>query len=215
METFGSSPTPENKAPQRDKDLNPQEGLELAAQLRELLDKYKNKRVLIVAPPGAGKSTLLQHIPEGVDMDNALFDKMPERDKNVALQRTNPYMLLDETSKGYKKTIKYSQKEFVPGDESSEEGLKLSSDFLTTYVNSHLTIEAGKPVFATNVIDCDVLIYLKLNEHTYRGRIESRNIKTARPPQLERNFKIKELIEEDVEEAKRIGIIVEELEINS
>ncbi len=211
METFGSAPAPENKTPQRDKDLNPEEGLELAKQLKELLDKYKDKRVLVVAPPGAGKSTLLQHIPEGVDMDNALFDTMPKDVKDFALQRENPYMLID----GDHKTIKYTQKEFVPGDEKSEESFILSSDFLTTYINAHTKIEAGKPFFATNVIDADVIIYLKLAEELYRSRLESRNKNTSRPQQVEKALAIRKSIETDIEEAKRIGIIVEELEINS
>lgn len=187
----------------------------MAAELKKLLDTYKDKRVLVVAPPGTGKSTLLQHIPEGVDMDGEIFGNMPEREKNVSLQREFPYMLLDESLKGYKRTIKYTQKDFTPGDEESKQSLAISSDFLTTYINSHIKIKPGSPLFSTNVIDADVIIYLKLSDDLYKSRIESRNKKTNRPLQLERNFEIKRLIEKDLEEARKLkGVIVEEFLVN-
>lgn len=215
MENFksASNEAPVTKTPERDMGLNPLEGVEDAARLEILLEKYKDKRVLVVGPPGAGKSTLLQHLKNGIDIDNALFDTMPKVAKDFALQRENPYMLTDSNSKGYQSTLKYSQKEFVPGDEKSEEGLTLSSDFLQTYVNAHTKIEEGKPFFATNVIDADVIIYLRLDNETYKRRIESRSAKTNRPLQIERNLRLKDFIERDIEIARGEGVIVEEFEI--
>lgn len=217
MENFSNSIIPPEqpvfKTPERDMELDPLEGKENAVKLQVILDKYMDKRVLVIAPPGSGKSTILQHISSGIDMDNALFDDMPKEVKDFALQRENPYMLTDASSKGYQKTVKYVLKEFIPGDEKSEEDLNLSSDFLQTYINSHTNIQQGKPFFTTNIIDSDVIIYLKLNEEIYKERMNQRGKKTNRPLQIERNLKLKEFIERDIEIARNQGVIVEQLEI--
>ena len=96
---------------ERDSQLDPLVGIKEALKLQVILDKYKDKRVLVVGPPASGKSTLLQHVPSGIDMDNALLDTMPKREKDFALQKENPYMLTDLTSYGYKKTTKYTKRE--------------------------------------------------------------------------------------------------------
>ena len=155
-----------NENPQnsgRNRFLKPDEGLEESKRLQSLLDKYKDKRVLVAAPPGAGKSTLLQHIKEGVDMD-IIFDTMPEKVKDFAMQRENQYSDIDT------RRLRYTQKEYIVGDPKSAVDLGLSNDFFTTYVNEHMKIQPGKPVFGTKVIDCDVIIYLKLSDDIYRNR---------------------------------------------
>ncbi len=216
MNTFNQvPPTPANTIkPERDSDLNPLEGIELAAELMLILNKYKDKRVIVVAPPSAGKSTLRQHIPGAVDVDNLVFDKMPSGLKNFALQRDHPYMWLDPNLKGYKKTVKYFQKEYIEGDAVSQDELLRTTDFLTTYTNEHVKVEVGKLMFTFNVIDADVVIYLDLTDEVYEQRIEARN-KTNRPIQKERAFVIKKIIEKDVEEAERIGLIVERLKVTA
>lgn len=190
----------------RNRFLKPDEGLEESKRLQSLLHKYRDKRVLVVAPPSAGKSTLLQHIKEGVDMDN-IFDTMPEKVKDFAMQRENQYSDI-ETRK-----LRYTQKEFVVGDPQSTVDLELSNVFFTTYVNEHMKIQPGKPVFGTKVIDCDVIVYLKLSYETYKSRLDSRNKNTNRPEQPEKVFAIKGLIERDVGTAKSLGVIVEEFEV--
>jgi predicted DNA-binding protein len=210
------SQTPSSTAsiikPERDQYLNPFEGVELAAELAKILDKYKDKRVIIVAPPSAGKSTLRQHIPNAVDIDNVIFDKMPYRIKDFALQRDRPHMLLDQNLKGYQKTVKYLQKDYVEGDGVSRDELLRTTDFLTTYINAHVKVEAGKPMFTFSVIEADVVIYLDLTDEVYEQRIEKRN-KTSRSIQKVRAFAIKKIIEKDVDEAERIGLIVERLKV--
>lgn len=213
MENFPRNTPTETKTlkTERDSQLDLSIGIEEAKRLQIVLDKYKDKRVLVVGPPASGKSTLLQHIPTGVDMDNALFDSMSKREKDFALQRENPYMLIDPDSSGYKRTVKYTQKELDPNDEQSVNDFHLSADFLTTYINSHTKIEVGKPFFATNVIDSDVIVYLKLSDEEYKRRLESRN-KTNRPQQLEKAFAIKKDIEKHVAIARNNGVLVEEFD---
>ena len=52
---------------ERDSQLDPSVGIEEAVKLQSILDKYTDKRVLVVGPPASGKSTLLQHVPSGVE----------------------------------------------------------------------------------------------------------------------------------------------------
>lgn len=198
-----------NKSPnriERDRFLKKDEGLENAKKLQLLLDKYKNKRVLVIAPPSAGKSTLLQHIPEGVDMDD-IFDTMPAEMKDFIFQRESLYSDIKT------KKVTYAKKEFIPGNERSEADLVSSDTYFKEYVNTHMKIEPGRPIFGTKVIDCDVIIYLKLSDEVYRNRLASRNKNPVRQEQPEKAFAIRGLIEKDIEVAKEKGVTVEEFEI--
>jgi len=192
---------------ERNQFLNKEEGVENAQRLQVLLDKYKDKRVLVIAPPSAGKSTLLQHIPEGVDMDD-IFDTMSDDVKDTILQRESLYCDI-ETRK-----VTYFKKKFVPGDEQTLMDLDILDKFFKKYVNDNMKIQLGKPVFGTKVIDCDVIIYLKLSDEVYMHRLESRNRNPIRQEQPEKVFAIQGLIEKDIEAVKGTGVIVEEFEIN-
>jgi len=192
---------------ERNQFLNKEEGVENAQRLQVLLDKYKDKRVLVIAPPSAGKSTLLQHIPEGVDMDD-IFDTMSDDVKDAILQRESLYCDI-KTRK-----VTYFKKKFVPGDEQTLMDLDILDKFFKKYVNENMKIQLGKPVFGTKVIDCDVIIYLKLSDEVYTHRLESRNRNPIRQEQPEKVFAIRGLIEKDIEAVKGTGVIVEEFEIN-
>ncbi len=200
--------TTSSKRLERDRFLNKTEGIENAQRLQSLLNQYKDKRVLVVAPPSAGKSTLLQHIPEGVDMDD-IFDTMPSDVKDIILQREGSYSDI-----ATRKTF-YPKREFVAGDPQKEEDLALSSQTLKEYTNAHMKIQPGNPIFGTKVIDCDVIIYLKLSDDVYKQRLDSRNKNPERQEQPERVFAIKHSIEKDVAEAKEMGVTVEEFEITT
>lgn len=192
---------------ERNKFLNKKEGMENARRLQLLLEEYKDKRVLVLAPPSAGKSTLLQHIPEGVDMDD-IFDTMPAETKDFIFQR-------EAWSSDIKtRKVMYLKKEFIPGNERSVSDLEISDTHFREYVNANMKVQPGRPVFGTKVIDCDVIIYLKLSDEVYRHRLDSRNKNPTRQEQPEKAFAIKALIERDIESAKDTGVIVKELEIN-
>jgi len=192
----------------RDMHLNPEEGKEHAKTLESLLEKYKNKRVLVLAPPSLGKSTILQHIKEGIDLD-IVFDDMPEESKRYALHHENPFMFID----GDKKTLKYTEKEFDPNNSEHQEHLKRTTELLAGYTQSKINIEAGRPAFGSTIIDSDVIIYLKISEEELKKRIESRNANTYRLAQLERIKAIKNNLESELEKLKSAGRIVEELDI--
>lgn len=202
-----STENSETKTPERDCFLKLEKGLEDAKKLQVLLNKYKDKRVLIVAPPGAGKSTLLQHIKEGIDMDD-IFSTMTKGEKDFALQREHEYSDIKT------KKIKFTKKEFIKDEPQSLMDLEVTSGFLDTYLNTHIKIEPGKPHFSTNVIDSDVIIYLELSGDVYMNRLDDRNKNTDRPEQPERAFAIKDLLEKKIATAEKNGVIVEKIEIN-
>jgi hypothetical protein len=192
----------------RDMHLNPKEGKEHAETLESLLEKYKDKRVLVLAPPSLGKSTILQHIKDGVDLD-VVFDDMPEEFKRHVLHHENPFMFID----GDKKTLKYTEKEFDPNNTEHQAYLKDTTELLTGYTQSKINIETGRPAFGSTIVDADVIIYLKVSEEELKKRIESRNTSTHRLVQLERVKAIKNNLEVDLERLRSEGRIIEELAI--
>lgn len=193
----------------RDVHLNPQEGKESAETLESLLEKYKDQRVLVLAPPSVGKSTILQHIKDGVDLD-VVFDDMPEEFKRRVLHHENPFMFID----GDKETLKYTEKEFDPNDDDHQAYLRETTGLLTNYTQGKVSIEAGRPAFGSMLLDSDVVIYLKISEEELKKRIDSRNMNTYRLAQLGRVKAIKNNLEADLERLKSEGKIVEELEIS-
>jgi hypothetical protein len=193
----------------RDKHLNPQEGKENARTLESLLEKYNDKRVLVLAPPSVGKSTILQHMKNGIDLD-MVFDDMPEEFKKHVLHHEWPFMFVD----GDKKTIKYTEKEFDPNDTEHQDYLRETTELLTDYVQSKMSINAGHPGFGSTLVDADVVIYLKISDAELEKRIESRNRNTHRPVQIERVKAIKKNLEVDLERFRSEGGAVEEIAID-
>lgn len=192
----------------RDMHLKPEEGKEHAKTLEALLEKYKDKRVLVLAPPSVGKSTILQHVKDGIDLD-MVFDDMPEEFKRHVLHHEHPFMFID----GDKKTVKYTEKEFDPNDPEHQSHLQGTTTQLADYTQAKINIEAGRPAFGSMLIDSDVVIYLKISEDELNKRISSRNSNTYRLAQFERVKAIKKNHEADLERLKSEGKIVEELEI--
>lgn len=192
----------------RDAHLNSEEGRESAKALESLLEKYKDKRVLVLAPPSVGKSTILQHIKDGVDLDG-VFDDMPVEFKRHVLHHENPFMFID----GDKETVKYVEKEFDPTNIEHQKYLKETTDLLTRYIQDKMPIEVGHPAFGAVLIDSDVVIYVKISNDEFRRRMELRNSNTHRLIQPERAMAIKSMLEEDLEKARSEGRIIEELEV--
>lgn len=195
---------PERSAEQiRNMHLNPYEGLELAEQLSQTLDRYQDRRVLVLGSPCAGKSTLLQHIP-GIDMD-IVFDTMPDDFKHYVLHHEHPVVYLD----GDREIIKYTERPYIAGNPDSEAFLRHTGNLLQRYTNENLAITPGYPVFGTSLIDTDVIVHLALSDEALDARIASRNAKTFRPVQASRIYALRDIINEQVESARASGAVVE------
>lgn len=199
---------PEGKLNKRDLQLNPEEGRKTAELLTDIMDKYDDQRVLVIAPPCAGKSTLLQHIPNGIDMD-MVFDAMPAEFRRYVLHHEYPFMYID----GDRETVKYTERPYISGNSESESYLRATSDDLARYINEQIKIMPGQPVFGTSLIETDVIVHLKLSDDTLDMRLHSRNTKTHRASQRDRVYAIRRQIEEDVAYARDAGLTVEEFPI--
>ena len=179
--------------------FKPERGQETAEALAAILDKYRDKRVVVVGVPGSGKSTLLKYIPEALDMDKVLFPKLSEGEKNFALSRRF------NLEKDKFEKIPYNDK-----DPEDVKALTLSADVLQTLAEMHLEIEPGHPQFATLVLPSDVIVYLKIDDELLRERLLSRETQDDRPQQYEFVKKIEELLERNIQDAKARGTLVEE-----
>lgn len=65
-----------------------QEGLkdEIATKLQNLLDKNRDKRVIVVGTTCTGKTTLLSKIPDAVDMDEIIFPQLTQAESDYVCQ---------------------------------------------------------------------------------------------------------------------------------
>lgn len=112
--------------------------------LQEILDKYKNKRVIVVGTTCTGKSTLMKNIKNAEDLDKLVFSRLTKKEKYGIIH--NPRN---------KKIIKK----------------------MTHLVKEKIKVKKGKPVFGTEILNCDIIIYLKINDELLRLRCEKRKIK--------------------------------------
>lgn len=135
---------------------------------------------------------------------DVVFDQMPKKFKRYVLHQENPFMYVD----GDKKTVKFTEIDFLKGNVENMDYLQKTTDYLTSFINLHTKIVPGRPVFGTCVIDTDVIVYLNISDDILEQHINSRGIKTHRPLQKDRVFAIKSIIEKSVDEAKNKGISI-------
>jgi adenylate kinase len=179
--------------------IKPPKGLETAQNLLKVLDRYKDKQVLVVGVPCCGKSTILQHIPAALDMDKVLFPLLSEGEKEFALQRKfNP------------DTEKFEQMPYDDTDAELVSSFELSADVLRTLAEMRLKITPGQPQFATLVLPSDVIVYLKIDDELLRKRVALRAAQNERAQQYSFVKKIEKLLEQQLQEAKDSGTVVEE-----
>ena len=189
----------EKQKKSRDEHLNPEEGKEDAEKLLTILSNHSHKRALILGPPCSGKSTLLQHIPSGIDMD-IVFDDMSKKDKQYLLHHENPMMFID----GDRETIKFTEKKFNIKDDDNIEYLRKTTESLTSYINQHVQVKQGHPVFGSVVIDADVIVYLNIEDELLESRIQNRSENTHRVLQKDRVFAVRTFLENDIH--RMIGV---------
>lgn len=70
-------------------------------------------------------------------------------------------------------------------------------------VREKIKIQPGKPVFGTVIIDCDLIIYLKISDELLRKRTESRKVNFDDAKNMQKG------IEEDISQTKIPVVIVE------
>ena len=123
------------------------EGLEnnedIASQrLQEILDKNRDKRIVVLGTTCTGKSTLTRKISNARDMDEEVFPLLTKEEAEYVCQTP-----------------------WTPEIGETMERL----------VREKVKAEAGKPLFGTVLVDCDLVIYLKISDELLRQRTVLRN----------------------------------------
>ena len=112
-------------------------------ELKEIFDKNKDKRILVIGTTCTGKSTLIKSLGIGLDMDKVIFPLLTKEESDYVCQ--TPW--------------------------TKEIGEKM-----TYLVKTKLKIKTGEPLFGTVLIDCDLIVYLHINDVLLRKRIDLRNV---------------------------------------
>lgn len=203
--------------------LQPQEhnpkpilGLEFAKSFQKVLERYQDKRVIVLAPSAAGKSTTVEALNtlgiEAKDMDKELFPRLSRGEKDFALKTRPP----TETS-GYLddipgEKVKRSQIPYDTENSASMETWHQGNLALAHYLNDRVTIEPGKPLFSTTMIDnVDVVIRFRINPELQKKRIDARSGDRPQQPQVVQM--IQDSIDVSFEEAKSKGLETLEIEV--
>jgi len=113
-------------------------------KLRKIFAENSDKRICVVGFSCIGKSTLVRDLPECLDFDDIVWQQMPKKVYDELKSIPEPW---DETTM----TI---WKEYVK--------------------NTHVNIKLRQPVFSIRVEDCDLLVYLTLDEKEHRNRVAKR-----------------------------------------
>ena len=112
-------------------------------ELKNVLDKNKDKRVCVVGTSCTGKTTYLNYAKNGLDMDKIIFPLLSEEEKEYVCQTP-----------------------WTPEIGATMERL----------VKEKIKIEPGVPVFGTVIIDCDLIVYLDIEDSLLRERTKARNV---------------------------------------
>lgn len=112
-------------------------------ELKEIFDKNKDKRILVIGTTCTGKSTLIKSLGIGLDMDKVIFPLLTKEESDYVCQ--TPW--------------------------TKEIGEKM-----TYLVKTKLKIQKGEPLFGTVLIDCDLIVYLHINDVLLKKRADLRNV---------------------------------------
>ena len=132
-------------------EIMPVLGLAFAKELKLVLDRFIDKRVLILAPSAAGKSTTVEALKtfgvDAKDMDKELFPRFSRHEKDFALKTRPP---TDPETGGYavdvpSEKIKRVQSEYDPNNPASAEMWYQGNLALRHFLNERVKVEPGKP----------------------------------------------------------------------
>ena len=115
------------------------------SELREIFAKNTDKRICVIAASCTGKTTLLQDLPECYEIDKEVWANLP-KDVQKQLGHLGKPWTLDEI------------------------------EIFKGYCKAHeISIKPGRPLFSIYYHDCDLLVYLHLDEGEYISRVKKRS----------------------------------------
>lgn len=112
-------------------------------ELKEVFNKNKDKRILVIGTTCIGKTTLIKNLGIGLDMDKVIFPLLTKEESDYVCQ--TPW--------------------------TKEIGKKM-----TYLVKTKLKIQPGEPLFGTVLIDCDLIIYLHIDDELLKKRTNMRKV---------------------------------------
>ncbi len=124
-------------------------------KLKELLDKNKDKRVIIIGTTCSGKTTMMQGIKDAEDMDELIF----------------PLLSKEES-------------DYVCSPVWTEEIGKT----MTRLVKERVKVKKGKPLFGTVVLDCDLIIFLDIDDELLKERCKKRKANFANAENMQKQI---------------------------
>ena len=113
----------------------------LINKLQDLLNKNRDKKVVVIGTTCTGKTTFLKGIKNAFDMDKLIFPLLTKEEKEYVCQ--SPW--------------------------TSEIGKTMNE-----LVKERIKIEKDKPLFGTVLLDCDLIIYLKISDKLLKERVSKR-----------------------------------------
>jgi len=138
-------------------------------ELETIFNKHKNERICVLGTICIGKTTLINQLKNCVDIDDELLSLLNDRDKEFI-------------QKIHKLEIPWTEE---IGDEI---------DRLT---KEKVKIKPGFPLFGTVILDCDIIVYLDIDEKILSEHCKKRKIS------LNSALYIKKSIEEDLKLYKK------------
>jgi len=119
-------------------------------KLKEIFENNLEKRILVVGSTCVGKTTLLKSFPQCLDSDNLIWGMLP---KETQEELSTPSWTSEMSNTWREYVIKAKQ---------------------------IIKIEPGQPLFAAtlfDIVNCDIIVYLSIDENTLRERTNKRNVK--------------------------------------
>jgi len=127
-------------------DMGIQANQDTIQQLKDIFSNNSEKRIIVLGTSCAGKTTLLKSLPECLDMDTLIWERLP---KEIQKELSAPSWT-DDMRKTWREHVIEAKK--------------------------IIKIEAGHPLFAATLFESDMIVYLNIDENTLRERTKKRNV---------------------------------------
>ena len=137
-------------------------------KLEEIFSKHKNDRICVLGTICVGKTTLINKLENCIDIDDELLSLLSDEEKD------------------------FFQKVHILEIPWTEE----IGDEIDRLTKERVKIKPGFPLFGTVILDCDVIVYLDIDEKILSEHCEKRKIN------LDTALEIKKSIEDDLKSVK-------------
>ncbi len=160
-------------------------------QLKNILNENNNKRICILGTSCTGKTTLIEQTGIGKDMDEEIFPLLTQEEEE--------YVCRTPWTKEIFPLLTQEEEEYVCRTPWTKE----IGNYMDNLVKSKLKIEPGIPLLGTVLLDCDLIVYLHINDELLKMRTEKRNVDFINAKNMQK------AIEEDINNSNIKTITIE------